>query len=266
MAEFSETWSRGGVGPPKAADTDALAARRDQWVAASERHQDPNMAEFARSALESSEPSALLDAVFGNSPYLSHILLEDVAFTKTLLANGPDAVMQELVLDVGDRTKHGVERRPELMSRLRRAKRRFSAAAAMADISGCTDVMALAAMLSNFACTCLEASACALLREAHERNKLRLADPGSPTKNSGLILLGLGKLGASELNFSSDIDIIVLFDEDVAEVEFSAHQQVFSRIARNIVELMARRTEDGYVFGPTCGFGRIPPRLLRPFR
>lgn len=248
MVEFSETWTRGSVDPPKAADSDALAARRDQWIAAGERHRDPEMADFTRSALESAGPSMLLNAVFGNSPYLSHVLLEDVAFTKTLLADGPDAVMQSLMSDVDDRTQLGVEKRPELMSRLRRAKRRFSTAAAMADISGCSDVMTLAAMLSRFAGSCLEASASALLREGHERGKLRLADPGFPTRNSGLILLGLGKLGASELNFSSDIDIIVLFDDNIAEVEFNAHQQVFSRIARNIVELMARRTEDGYVF------------------
>ena len=248
MVKFSETWKRGGVDPPKAADTDALAARRDQWIAAGERHQDPDMAEFTRAALESGGPSMLLEAVFGNSPYLSHVLLEDVAFTRTLLADGPDSVMQGLISDVDDRAPLGVEKRPELMSRLRRAKRRFSAAAAMADISGCGDVMTLAAKLSEFAGSCLEASASVLLREAHERGKLRLADPETPTRNSGLILLGLGKLGASELNFSSDIDIIVLFDDDVAEVEFGAHQQVFSRIARNIVELMARRTEDGYVF------------------
>ena len=248
MVKFSEAWKRGNVHPPKASDAESLTARLNQWISAGERHQNPLMGEFARSALEFEDSRLLLDAVFGNSPYLSQILLEDVGFTRDLLANGPDATMVGLIAQIEDRSRLGVENRAGLMSRMRRAKRSFAAAAALADIAGCSDVMALAELLSRFACSSLEAAASTLLREAHERDKLCLPDPEMPTKDSGLVLLGLGKLGAFELNFSSDIDIVVLFDENVAAVNFGDHQKVFSSLARNLVELMARRTEDGYVF------------------
>ena len=248
MVTAAKAWSASDAELPKPADAEGLRARREQWLAAGNRCGNPEMAEFAKSAIESDASRHILEAVFGNSPYLSHILIEDIDFAKELICSGPDAVMADLLSEIRDRSPIGSERRAELASRLRKSKRRFAAAAAMADIAGCGDVMDLAAKLSCFAASCLEASASQLLREAHDRGKIHLKDPRIPTEGSGFILLGLGKLGAFELNFSSDIDIIVLFDEDASEVEFGGHQQLFSRLARNIVELMAKRTQDGYVF------------------
>ena len=248
MVEFSESWGEIGTDWPRVPAHDSTEARWSQFQEAGKRCPDPEIAEFT-DRLRDCEPAArLLDAVFCHSPFLSHILIGDLDFTRSLLAEGPDALMARQFALVQDKSSLGKEKRPELMSRLRGAKARFVASAALADITGCRGVMALAEQLSRLACECLEASAAALLRELHERGKLSLPFPDAPTTGSGLILLGMGKLAASELNFSSDIDIIVLFDEDVAEVEFGAGQQVFSRFARNLVELMARRTADGYVF------------------
>ena len=248
MVEFSEIWRAGSPELPGASDPDALAARWEQWHTAGARSPDAPDAVFAASVQDSGQPARLLEAAFGNSPYLSHILIEDIGFTRLLLAEGPIAMMSELLADLMDRSRLGSETRAELMTRMRIAKKRFAAALAMADIAGCRDVMSLASDLSRFACACIESGASQLLREAHDRGKLRLQNPEQPTLASGLILLGMGKLGAGELNYSSDIDIIVLFDEDISEVDFGAHQQVFSRLARNLVEILARRTADGYVF------------------
>ncbi len=64
-----------------------------------------------------------------------------------------------------------------------------------------------------------------------------------------MIVLGMGKLGAHELNYSSDIDLIVLFDtERVRYTGRHSPHQLFARLARDIVRILDERTEDGYVF------------------
>src|SRR3546814_7626750 len=54
-----------------------------------------------------------------------------------------------------------------------------------------------------------------LLREAAADGDLVLADPADPCRGSGFVALGMGKLGARELNYSSDVDLIMLYDQDV---------------------------------------------------
>ncbi len=247
MVDIAGIWTASGTGFPGVADREALVARREQ-LALSAGRQDPDMGGFVEAALDHPVASPLLDAVLGNSPFLSHGLICDPGFACRLLSAGPEQGMADILAEMDDFSRLGRETRGELMARMRIAKRRFALAAAMADIAGCRGVMALAADLSDFACSCLQASVSALLREAHDRGKLRLPRPDRPAENSGLVLLGMGKLGAGELNFSSDIDLIVLFDDKIADVDGGAHQQLFSRLARNLVEVMARRTADGYVF------------------
>ena len=248
MDDIAGIWTVSGNGFPEPADREALAARREQLAQAGSRHPDPEVGGFVEAVLDHPVTSPLLDSVLGNSPYLSHGLTCDAAFTCRLLSAGPEQAMAGILADMDDLSRLGQETRSELMVRLRIAKRQFALAAAMADIAGCRDVMSLAADLSDLACSCLQASASALLREAHDRGKLRLRQPDLPTEGSGLVLLGMGKLGAGELNFSSDIDLIVLFDDKGVDVDGGTCQQLFSRMARNLVEVMARRTADGYVF------------------
>src|SRR6202030_2119445 len=86
----------------------------------------------------------------------------------------------------------------------------------------------------------------------HDAGDLRLPDPSDPARGGGFTVLGMGKLGARELNYSSDIDLVLLFDPaapiytertaDNATVSFAA------RIARGLVALMETRDADGYVF------------------
>ncbi len=249
MVAISGIWTSNPAPLPVADGAGSIASRWEQWIAAGKSHPDPAIGGFVEEARDDRLSVALLEAVFGFSPYLSHILLNDIPFARTLLRDGPDFVMEHQLEIIASASRPGSEaKRTELMATLRVAKRRFAAAGALADITGCRDVMHIAAMLSRFACACLGAASASLLREAHDKGKLKLPDRDVPANGSGLIILGMGKLAASELNFSSDIDLIVLFDEERAAVEFGAHQQVFSRFARNLVEVMGRITEDGYVF------------------
>src|SRR5437588_7991139 len=58
----------------------------------------------------------------------------------------------------------------------------------------------------------------------------------------------MGKLGAGELNYSSDIDLIVLYDHEVAQVSGDDAQQLFVRLTQRLVAILSERTADSYVF------------------
>ncbi|HSK42230.1 MAG TPA: bifunctional [glutamine synthetase] adenylyltransferase/[glutamine synthetase]-adenylyl-L-tyrosine phosphorylase, partial [Arenibaculum sp.] len=66
---------------------------------------------------------------------------------------------------------------------------------------------------------------------------------------SGLIILAMGKFGARELNYSSDIDLIVLYDDHVVQTTQPDNMaRTFIRLARDLGRIMEERTKDGYVF------------------
>jgi glutamate-ammonia-ligase adenylyltransferase len=78
---------------------------------------------------------------------------------------------------------------------------------------------------------------------------LVLADPEAPERGCGYVVLAMGKLGASELNYSSDIDLIMLFDPERARLtEGRDPGKEFERMTRDLVRLLEERTAEGYVF------------------
>src|SRR6201999_3840461 len=83
----------------------------------------------------------------------------------------------------------------------------------------------------------------------HRRGTLKLPDPSRPDEGSGLVVLGMGKLGAHELNFSSDIDLIVFVDPLAPAVTAPLESvELFARLTRQLVRILQDRTEHGYVF------------------
>ena len=70
------------------------------------------------------------------------------------------------------------------------------------------------AALSDLAEAALRLATAHLMRMAHESGELALPDPDDPALGCGFTVIGMGKLGARELNYSSDIDLILLYDPD----------------------------------------------------
>ena len=190
----------------------------------------------------------LLASLFGNSPFLTLCCLREPDFLLRLAGLGPDATFAE-VADGLNRDLPAEPDRGPLMRRLRTGKRRTALLVALADIAGWWALERQTVALSDLADTSLRAALRFLLRAAHHSGELELPHPEDPERESGLIVLGMGKLGARELNYSSDIDLIVLFDTE--RVRYRGRQsphQLFARMARDLVRLMDERTEDGYVF------------------
>ncbi|MBB6483171.1 bifunctional [glutamine synthetase] adenylyltransferase/[glutamine synthetase]-adenylyl-L-tyrosine phosphorylase [Rhizobium lusitanum] len=137
----------------------------------------------------------------------------------------------------------------EVMSRLRVAKRRASFLAALADLARIHDGRTTTRWLSELAEASISAAIDHLLLSSHEAGKISVADTAVPSQNSGLIVLGMGKLGAKELNYSSDIDLVVFFDEMAGIVPNPEDAiDIFPRLMRRLVRILQERTADGYVF------------------
>ncbi|HZT17904.1 MAG TPA: bifunctional [glutamine synthetase] adenylyltransferase/[glutamine synthetase]-adenylyl-L-tyrosine phosphorylase [Dongiaceae bacterium] len=196
---------------------------------------------------DSGQGRALLNAVFGNSPFLSQLMESEPGIVEAFLAQDPSAVLADLVAGLA---VHGADGDPaRVMRALRQARRRVALLVALADICGQWSLEQVTEALASFADACLAVAADHLLRRAAEAGDLLLPSLERPSEDSGLVILGMGKLGARELNYSSDIDLIVLYDRD--KVDYRGRrtlQDCFVRIARDLVRLLQDHTEDGYVF------------------
>ena len=217
---------------------------------------------FAAALAADPRGAALLSAIFGNSPFLTRCVLQEIGFFRRLVAQGPDACVEALLAELGgaDGDSEGLRRR------LRLARRRVALTVAVADLAGVWPLERVCGALTRFAEAVLGQAVAHLLRAAAAAGELRLADPDDPQAGSGLVVLGLGKLGADELNYSSDIDLMVLYDPSV--VDYTGRdgpQACFARLTRGLVRLLEERTGDGYVFRTDFRLrpdpGATPPAL-----
>lgn len=137
----------------------------------------------------------------------------------------------------------------EVMSALRTAKRDVSVLLALADLSRMHDARQTTAWLTRLADAAVAASIDHLLLAADMAGKLKLADRSEPSRDSGLIVLGMGKLGAGELNYSSDIDLVVFYDVEAGILADPLEaSETYGRMMRRLIRMMQERTGDGYVF------------------
>lgn len=260
MTLFAEIWGTGTDQLPAAGNLDQEDVHRQRWREAVARCEDADLAVYGEAVLGAVDgPDGadghtlpgqhLLTAIFGNSAFLSQCLISDLPFARRLLESGPDAAFGDALVAVDDGAMLETETTDQLKHRLRVAKRQAALAIGAADIANVWTLEQVTGALSDFACAALQASCRHLLRTMHDAGELALPDPEDPEADSGLIILGMGKLGARELNYSSDIDLIVLFDQDtVPYTGDRGLQHLFTRFARNLVALMDERTRDGYVF------------------
>ena len=186
---------------------------------------------------------ALLCGVFGNSPYLARAARRRAEALPGLVDASPEATLERLVAEVAEagRTASSED---ELKRALRVAKLDGHLAIALADISGAWDFAAAAAALTRLADACVEAALSAHVRFDAARGRI-----DEDAAGCGIVLLAMGKHGAYELNYSSDIDLIVLFDRERFPVpaERDPHDAA-NAITRAIVRTLQDVTADGYAF------------------
>ncbi len=222
---------------PRPADPEAAARLIERFAATS-----PASARLARQP----GPRALLECLGGNSPYLADLAAREHETLRRLLRDGPDAVVKRALAEL-----HALpiaSPRAAVAHALRRAKRVAALAIAVADIAGLWKLEQITAALSDLAEATLRAAVTHLLLDGHLRGDLRLPDPRQPEAGCGFVALGMGKLGARDLNYSSDIDLVLLHNPDAGVYQGGSPAAFYTRLARGLVALMETRDADGYVF------------------
>ena len=137
----------------------------------------------------------------------------------------------------------------DLMTALRRAKTEAHVLIAIGDLAGIYGGEETTKRVSDLAIACVKAAVNFLLRDADSKGILELADPENPSKDCGWIILAMGKLGAHELNYSSDIDLIVFFDGQTQALKDRYEGvEIYAKLTRRLVRILQERTSDGYVF------------------
>jgi [glutamine synthetase] adenylyltransferase / [glutamine synthetase]-adenylyl-L-tyrosine phosphorylase len=181
-----------------------------------------------------------------HSPYLWALVLEDPARLVRLLGRPPGESLDALVGALASRRD---EQETDLMPALRRAKRESALLIALADIGGVWDVVMATEALTRFADAAVRAALAFLLRKHARAGLLSLdADAPDPENGSAVVVLALGKHGARELNYSSDIDPIVLFDPAAPSIPQGTEPgPLFVRLTKALARLMQERTSEGYV-------------------
>ena len=232
---------------PPAPDPSLARAGLERWRERLASIDDPALTGFADRLDADPDAARLLALLFAHSSFLGQCLLTAPADFRLVFEQGPEAAVEAAL---GGLVEAAIaEPDPaRVMQALRAARRRVALAVATADIVGAWPLEQVTAALSDLADRAIDAAAGHLLRRAVDRGELEVDDPEQPHRNGGLIVLGLGKLGARELNYSSDVDLIILFDrEKVRYTGSRSVQDFFVRIARDLVRLLQERTEGGFV-------------------
>lgn len=220
--------------------TDRLA----EWVSLTQAHHDR-----AFDALNK-DPTArdLLTCLFGTSPFLTRLLLRNPEHCLEIVKDGPDTVMQQIATLLRNTVSAGVNE-ADLAKTLRNLRAQAALTIAIADISGYWTLQQVTQALSDFAQQTLQCAIDCLLLTAAAEGDIEIAEAARPSDNCGYVLLGMGKLGAGELNYSSDVDLIALYDPDRCTYSGKRSLRDFQiRFTQKLVKLLQDFTEDGYVF------------------
>ena len=191
---------------------------------------------------------------------------------KTVDIQGIKDLLQDCCLD-----SQAVEQDEAVwMSNLRLARQRLMLWVAFRDLNGFADLQEVTHALSHFAQLAVSASI-AFIRE-DLKNRFGLPWSSSTQSEMPLMVVGMGKLGGLELNLSSDIDLIFLYEhegETSGGPKSLSNHEWFTRMGKRLIKLLAEHDANGFVFrvdmrlrpngdsGPlVCSLGMLEEYLL----
>ena len=186
--------------------------------------------------------AALVEGAGGCSPYLSSLIEKEANWLASAL-DAPEGALQAEF----DRLRKLPP--DQLSAGLRQAKRRVAALTALADLAGVWSLEQVTGALTDLADLACDLALNAAIAVQIKRGKLPGMNEGDVDTAGGMVVLAMGKMGAHELNYSSDIDLICLFDETRFEPdEFADARAAFIRATRAMSSMLNDITGDGYVF------------------
>ena len=204
---------------------------------------DPDMAQDLRDAVPfDGKTGGFLAAVGGSSPYLKTLIQREADWLPAVLDNPETAVADEFRRIQRD---YGAD----IGRELRIAKRRIALATALCDLGGVWTLEQVTQNLTDFADLAVQrAWAYAVGRELARGRIPGFAADHDPA-HLGYFILAMGKMGAGELNYSSDIDLICLFDESRFDPgDFYQARSSLIKATKTMSATLNDLTADGYVF------------------
>lgn len=191
---------------------------------------------------------ALVHSAASNAPFLARIMLKHPEQLANIARSGFDGAWADMMTELRATDTANIDT-TAMMKLLRHMKARMALTTALADIAQTWPLATVTRALSEFAGEVVVLALQHLLHKAAQHGDITLANSKLPEIGSGIIILGMGKLGAYELNYSSDIDLIVLFDQAQLPYVGSRNAQHFmNKIASDLTTILQERTSDGYVF------------------
>ncbi|MEP5632121.1 MAG: glutamine-synthetase adenylyltransferase [Tateyamaria sp.] len=168
------------------------------------------------------------------SPYLTKLIAQEAAWLPEALQDADAAMKDALAPPVGDLAA--------LRPALRQAKRRVALLSGLADLGGAWSLEQVTGALTRLADMACDTALKAAIAQQVKRGKL-------PGPDVGLFVLAMGKMGAFELNYSSDVDLICLFDETRhAPEDHALIRKACVRAVQDMSAALNDHTGDGYVF------------------
>ncbi|MGH1465628.1 MAG: glutamine-synthetase adenylyltransferase [Cognatishimia sp.] len=190
----------------------------------------------------SSNLSRLVQGAAGASPFLKSLIEKENAWLPEAF-DAPEAALQTLFAHISACEAQN------LSSELRRGKRRVALLTALADIAGVWELEQVTKALTDFADISCDVALKAMISKEISRGKLPGASEEDVEDAAGMVCLAMGKMGAYELNYSSDIDLICLFDETRYDPDdFFDVRASLVRATRRAMALLNDPTGEGYVF------------------
>jgi glutamate-ammonia-ligase adenylyltransferase len=204
----------------------------------------------ARATAKGQKVLLSLPQVLATSGFISHALHHTPGLIANLLET--DCVLYPRDLnDIEPRvTNHcfAKDTVDELMSALRDIRRRELVRVGWRDIAGFAPLKEVVETLSCLA----DAAVRTALVMAHRENARQHGEPigADSGRNIGLVVLGLGKLGGRELNFSSDIDLLFAYPEPgmTNGPKVISNQEFFIKVGQHLIRILDQITADGFVF------------------
>ncbi|KRA59936.1 glutamate-ammonia-ligase adenylyltransferase [Caulobacter sp. Root655] len=217
---------------------------------------DPKAAERAHEAVGKKVGEAMpvveavwpaLAPVFSASPYLAGLARRDGRRLPLILESDPDARLAEILV-----AAEAVAAEPDFETArrvLRDLKADLHLLTALCDLGGAWDLDAVTGALTRFADAALQASLAQAARLEVTRGALTHVGGGLDGPIPGLFCIAMGKHGAFELNYSSDIDFSIFYAPEALPVAEGVEPQgVAVRLTQHLGRMLAERTADGYVF------------------
>jgi glutamate-ammonia-ligase adenylyltransferase len=217
-----------GAAGPRAMEGLAKAAEQGGWALAFE------------------QASPALSPVFAASPYLASLAVRRPERLRAILESPPETRFAEILTGVAAAPLDDLA---EAKRQLRELKAELHLLTALADLGGVWSLDQVTTALTRFADAALSAAVVLAAQAEADRGRILRPTDGAHGPIPGYFLIAMGKFGAFELNYSSDIDFCAFFDPDALPLPEDAEPQAFaSRITKQIAEVLQERTSDGYVF------------------